>query len=133
MSALADDAVRYRLTVEQLEFAAAIRDLVAARVRPRAAAIDAAGEFPADIRERFAEHDLFALPFEARHGALGTGTLMTVVAIEEVAKACASSALMLAVQDLATPTDPPRRLVGASGPRTTAVRVGRVARRIRIE
>jgi len=102
MTAPSDRAVQYQLTDEQREFSAMIRDLVADRVTPRAAAIDAAGQFPADIRAVFAEHDLFALPFEERHGGTGTGTLMTVVAIEEVAKACASSALILAVQDLGT-------------------------------
>ena len=79
-----------------------IRDLVAARVAPRAGEIDATGEFPQDIRELFASHDILALPFEESYGGTGTGTLMTVIAIEEIAKACASSALMLAVQDLGT-------------------------------
>jgi alkylation response protein AidB-like acyl-CoA dehydrogenase len=102
MSALADGPLQYGLTQEQQDLQAMIRDLVAAHVAPRAAAIDASGEFPQDIRQVFAEHDLLGLPFEERHGGTGTGTLMTVVAIEEVAKACASSALMLAVQDLGT-------------------------------
>ena len=43
-----------------------------------------------------------ALPFEAEYGGTGTGTLMLNVAIEEVAKACAASALILMVQDLGT-------------------------------
>jgi len=95
-------AAQYGLTIEQLELRGLIRRLADERVRPRAAAIDAAGEFPADVRELFAEHDLFGLPFEQHHGGTGTGTLMLCVAIEEIAKACASSALILAVQDLAT-------------------------------
>jgi alkylation response protein AidB-like acyl-CoA dehydrogenase len=53
-----------------------------------------------DIRELFADHDLFALPFDEEYGGTGTGHLMQVIAIEEVAKACAASALMLAVHDL---------------------------------
>ncbi|HWI72997.1 MAG TPA: acyl-CoA dehydrogenase family protein [Baekduia sp.] len=103
MSALADGpAVQYGLTREQQDLRDMIRDLVTDKVAPRAAAIDAAGEFPQDIRQLFAEHDILALPFDEEHGGTGTGTLMTVVAIEEIAKACASSALMLAVQDLGT-------------------------------
>jgi alkylation response protein AidB-like acyl-CoA dehydrogenase len=90
------------LTLEQRDLRAMIRDLVTDRVAPRAAEIDATGEFPQDIRELFAAHDILALPFDERYGGVGTGTLMTVVAIEEIAKACASSALMLAVQDLGT-------------------------------
>ena len=102
MSALADGPLQYGLTQEQRDLQAMIRELVTGKIAPRAAAIDASGEFPQDIRELLAEHDLLALPFDERHGGTGTGTLMTVVAIEEIAKACASSALMLAVQELGT-------------------------------
>ena len=76
--------------------------MVAERVAPRAAEIDAKAEYPHDLRELFAEHDLFGLPFEAEHGGTGTGTLMLNIAVEEVAKACASSALMLMIQELGT-------------------------------
>jgi alkylation response protein AidB-like acyl-CoA dehydrogenase len=90
----------YSLTRDQLDFREVIRRMTRERVAPRAREIDATGEFPADIRKLFAEHDLFGLPFDSEHGGTGTGTLMLCVAIEEVATACASSALMLAVQDL---------------------------------
>ena len=95
-------AAQYELTDEQRDLRDVIRQLVTERVAPRAAAIDAAGEFPNDVRELFAEHDVLGLPFDTRHGGTGTGALMLCVAIEEIAKACASSALMLAVQDLGT-------------------------------
>jgi alkylation response protein AidB-like acyl-CoA dehydrogenase len=102
MSALADGPVQYGLTQEQEDLRDMIRGMVTSRVAPRAAEIDASGEFPQDIRRLLADHDILGLPFAERHGGTGTGTLMTVVAIEEIAKACASSALMLAVQDLGT-------------------------------
>jgi alkylation response protein AidB-like acyl-CoA dehydrogenase len=92
----------YGLTQEQLDLRDGIRQIVAERVAPRAAEIDATGTFPQDIRELFCTHDLFGLPFDERHGGTGTGALMLCVAIEEVAKACASSALILAVQELGT-------------------------------
>src|SRR5215217_1150068 len=90
----------YALTEEQIEFRDAIRKMVAERVAPRAAEIDAKAEYPWDLRRLFAEHDLFGLPFGEEHGGTGTGTLMLNVAVEEVARACASSALMLMVQEL---------------------------------
>src|SRR5436309_1070481 len=93
---------QYELTPDQIEFRDMIRQMVRERVAPRAAEIDATGEYPWDIRKLFAEHDLFGLPFDEEHGGTGTGTLMLNVAIEEVAKACASSALMLAVHELGT-------------------------------
>src|SRR6187455_1264481 len=92
----------YALTDDQLEFRDAIRKMVVERVAPRAAEIDAKAEYPWDIRKLFAEHDLFGLPFGEEFGGTGTGTLMLNVAIEEVARACASSALMLMVQELGT-------------------------------
>src|ERR671927_1334814 len=92
----------YALTDEQVEFRDAIRTIVAERVAPRAAEIDARAEYPWDLRRLFAEHDLLGLPFDAEHGGTGTGTLMLNVAVEEIAKACASTALILMVQELGT-------------------------------
>src|SRR4051794_7845414 len=100
MSTTAADA--YALTDEQVEFRDAIRQIVRERVAPRAAEIDAKAEYPWDVRQLFAEHDLFGLPFDVEHGGTGTGTLMLNIAVEEVAKACASSALMLMIQELGT-------------------------------
>jgi alkylation response protein AidB-like acyl-CoA dehydrogenase len=93
---------QYDLTPDQLEFRDMIRRMVRERVAPRAAEIDAKAEYPHDIRRLFADHDLFGLPFAEEYGGTGTGTLMLNVAIEEVAKACASSALMLAVHELSS-------------------------------
>jgi alkylation response protein AidB-like acyl-CoA dehydrogenase len=76
--------------------------MVTERVAPRAAEIDATAEYPHDIRELFASHDLMGLPFDEEHGGTGTGTLMLNIAVEEVAKACASSALILMIQELGT-------------------------------
>jgi alkylation response protein AidB-like acyl-CoA dehydrogenase len=100
----------YALTDEQVEFRDAIRQIVRERVAPRAAEIDAKAEYPWDLRRLFAEQDLFGLPFEEEHGGTGTGTLMLNVAVEEVSRACASSALMLMIQELGTL---PLKLFGA--------------------
>jgi alkylation response protein AidB-like acyl-CoA dehydrogenase len=100
----------YALTEEQVEFRDAIRQIVRERVAPRAAEIDAKAEYPWDLRRLFADQDLFGLPFDEEHGGTGTGTLMLNVAVEEVARACASSALMLMIQELGTL---PLKLFGA--------------------
>lgn len=99
MSALAD---AYSLTDEQRDFRDTIRKVAQERVAPRAAEIDAKAEYPWDLRELFAELNLFGLPFEPEHGGTGTGVLMLNIAVEEIAKACASTALMLMVQELGT-------------------------------
>ena len=90
----------YDLPAEHKDFRDTIRQIVTEKVAPRAAEIDASAEYPWDIRRLFAEQDLLGLPFPTEYGGTGTGTLMLNVAIEEVAKACASSALILMVQEL---------------------------------
>jgi alkylation response protein AidB-like acyl-CoA dehydrogenase len=95
-------AATYALTDEQLEFRDTIRQIVADRVAPRAAEIDAKAEYPWDLRKLFAEQDLLGLPFPVEYGGTGTGTLMLNVAIEEIARACASTALILMIQELGT-------------------------------
>lgn len=77
-----------------------VRQLVAEKVAPRAAEIDERGEYPQDIRKLFAENDLMGIPIPAEYGGLG-GTFLTYVkVVEEIAKACASSSLIVAVQEL---------------------------------
>jgi alkylation response protein AidB-like acyl-CoA dehydrogenase len=100
MSATLTDV--YDLPEEHKEFRDTIRQIVDERVRPRAAEIDATGEYPWDVRKLFAEQDILGLPFAAEYGGTGTGTLMLQIAVEEIAKACASSALILMIQELGT-------------------------------
>ncbi len=95
-------ALAYTLPQEFVDFRDTIRKMVVEKVAPRAAEIDEKAEYPRDIRELFASHDLLGLPFEPEHGGTGTGTLMLNIAVEEIAKACASSALILMVQELGT-------------------------------
>jgi len=90
----------YAIPQDLLDFRETIRQIVRERVWPRAAEIDETGEYPRDIRELFGEHDILALPFSEQYGGTGTGTLMQQMAVEEIAKACASSALILMVQEL---------------------------------
>jgi alkylation response protein AidB-like acyl-CoA dehydrogenase len=88
------------LTGEQRELRELVRELARERIAPRAAEIDASHEFPWDVVELFREHELFGLLFDEEWGGTGTGTLLALVAIEEVSKVCATSGLLLAVQEL---------------------------------
>jgi alkylation response protein AidB-like acyl-CoA dehydrogenase len=88
------------LTGEQREVRELVRTLARERIAPRAAEIDASHEFPWDVVELFREHGIFGLFFEEADGGLGTGTLLSLIAIEEVSKVCATSGLLLAVQEL---------------------------------
>jgi alkylation response protein AidB-like acyl-CoA dehydrogenase len=102
MHAVTTPTALYSLPQEMIDFRDAIRRIARERVEPRAAEIDQKAEYPHDLRKLFAEHDLFGLPFDTEYGGTGTGTLMLNIAIEEVAKACASTALMLMIQELGT-------------------------------
>jgi alkylation response protein AidB-like acyl-CoA dehydrogenase len=88
------------LTDEQREIRELVRTLARERIAARAAAIDESHEFPWDVVELYREHELFGLLQEERYGGSGTGTLLALVAIEEVSKVCATSGLILAVQEL---------------------------------
>jgi alkylation response protein AidB-like acyl-CoA dehydrogenase len=88
------------LTDEQRELRDLVRQLARERIAPRAAEIDATHEFPWDVVELFRDHELFGLLFDEEFGGTGTGTLLALVAIEEVSKVCATSGLILAVQEL---------------------------------
>jgi alkylation response protein AidB-like acyl-CoA dehydrogenase len=99
MSALAD---LYTVPQEHLDFRDTIRQIARERIAPRAAEIDEKAEYPHDLRQLLAEQDILGLPFETEYGGTGTGALMLNIAVEEIAKACASTALILMVQELGT-------------------------------
>jgi alkylation response protein AidB-like acyl-CoA dehydrogenase len=88
------------LSEEQIEIRDLIRALSRERIAPRAAEIDKSSEFPWDVVELFREHELFGLMFDEEYGGAGASALMTLAAIEEVSKVCATSGLILAVQEL---------------------------------
>src|SRR5881275_1919286 len=99
MSALAET---YTIPQEYLDFRDTIRQIARERIAPRAAEIDEKAEYPRDLRELLSEQDILGLPFDTEHGGIGTGVLMLNIAVEEIAKACASTALILMIQELGT-------------------------------
>src|SRR5579859_2194249 len=78
----------------------AIHELALERVAPRAAEIDHSGEFPWDMKELLAQQDVLAMPFPEEYGGTGSSELAIVMAIEELSRHCATTALLLAVQQL---------------------------------
>ena len=92
----------YEISQEALDLRDMVRQLAQEKIAPRAGDIDRRSEYPWDLRELLASHDVLGLPFAAEYGGTGTGTLVLQMAVEEIAKACASSALMLMVQELGT-------------------------------
>src|ERR1700744_5750760 len=99
MSALSD---LYTVPQEYIDFRDTIREIATERIAPRAGEIDETAEYPHDLRRLLAEQDILGLPFETEHGGTGTGTLMLNMAVGEIAKACASTALTLLNEKLGT-------------------------------
>src|SRR5213593_3839772 len=88
------------LTDEQREIRDLVRALARERIAPRAAEIDKSAEFPWDVVELFRENDLFGIMYDEEFGGIGASALMTLVTIEELSKVCATSGLIIAVQEL---------------------------------
>jgi alkylation response protein AidB-like acyl-CoA dehydrogenase len=88
------------LTPEQREIRELVRTLARERIAPRAAEIDASAEFPWDVVELFREQALFGILFDEAYGGIGASSLLTLVTIEELSKVCATSGLIIAVQEL---------------------------------
>src|SRR3954447_19284480 len=95
-------APAYEISQEALDLRDMVRRLAQDKIAPRAGDIDRKSEYPWDVRELLAEHDVLGLPFAEENGGTGTGTLVLQMAVEEIAKACASSALILMIQELGT-------------------------------
>jgi alkylation response protein AidB-like acyl-CoA dehydrogenase len=90
----------YSVPQEMVDFRDLVRRIAQEQIAPRAGEIDRSGEYPHDVRRLLAEQDILGLPFAAEYGGMGTGTLMLQIAVEEIAKVCASSALILMIQEL---------------------------------
>ena len=88
------------LTEDQAALRDAVRELADAKIAPRAAEIDRSAEFPWDVVELLAQHDILALPFPSEYGGLDGDMISVLVAIEELSRVCATSGLILAVQEL---------------------------------
>jgi alkylation response protein AidB-like acyl-CoA dehydrogenase len=88
------------LTGEQREIRELVRTLARERIAPRAAEIDKSAEFPWDVVELFRGNDLFGIMYDEAYGGIGASSLLTLVVIEELSKVCATSGLIVAVQEL---------------------------------
>jgi alkylation response protein AidB-like acyl-CoA dehydrogenase len=65
-------------------------------VAPRAREIDETEEFPAEIVRQMADLGFLGLPYPEKYGGAGMDTLAYAIAVEEVARACGSTAITLA-------------------------------------
>jgi alkylation response protein AidB-like acyl-CoA dehydrogenase len=78
------------------------RELAEAKIAPFAAEVDAASRFPAEALDALTGASLHAVHIPEAYGGEGADALAAVIVIEEVARVCASSSLIPAVNKLGT-------------------------------
>jgi alkylation response protein AidB-like acyl-CoA dehydrogenase len=92
--------VTYRLTSEQDELRAVVRELAEERIAPRAAEIDQKAEFPWDLKELLAQQDLLGTCFPEEYGGTALDGVSQAILAEEIARADATTSLIPIVQKL---------------------------------
>jgi alkylation response protein AidB-like acyl-CoA dehydrogenase len=97
-----DEFPAFRLSEEHHAIRSAVRDLCDAKVAPHAAEVDETGAFPKVAYEALRDSDFHAPHIPEEYGGAGADALATCIVIEEVARACASSSLIPAVNKLGT-------------------------------
>ncbi|MBN8904247.1 MAG: acyl-CoA dehydrogenase family protein, partial [Rhodospirillales bacterium] len=87
----------FALSSEQEAVRDLVRRIARERVAPRAAEIDASGEYPQDMFDLLREVGLFTLPYPSEHG--GSGSLLSgCIAVEELGRLCYNTAYLLVLQ-----------------------------------
>jgi alkylation response protein AidB-like acyl-CoA dehydrogenase len=96
------DFDRYRLTDEHEAVRDAVRAVCTDKVAPHAADVDATGTFPQASYDALRAAEFHAPHIPETYGGAGADALATCLVIEEVARACASTSLIPAVNKLGT-------------------------------
>jgi alkylation response protein AidB-like acyl-CoA dehydrogenase len=92
----------FSLSEEHEALRQAVRALADDKIAPRAGEVDESGEFPWDVHDALVKADLQAVHIPEAYGGAGADAIATVIVIEEVARACAASSLIPAVNKLGT-------------------------------
>ncbi len=92
----------FALSEEHEALRESVRALADDKIAPRAAEVDRTGEFPWDVYEALVKADLQAVHIPEAYGGAGADAIAAAIVIEEVARACASSSLIPAVNKLGT-------------------------------
>jgi butyryl-CoA dehydrogenase len=89
----------FKLTEEQRMIQSMVRDLARTEFAPKAMARDKTKEFPADNLKKLGELGLMGMMVPPEYGGSGADTVSYVVALAEVAYACASTAVVMSVHN----------------------------------
>jgi alkylation response protein AidB-like acyl-CoA dehydrogenase len=92
----------FALSAEHRALRESVRALAEDKIAPRAAEVDRTAEFPWDVHDALVKADLQAVHVPEAYGGAGADAIATVIVVEEVARACAASSLIPAVNKLGT-------------------------------
>ncbi|HKJ12619.1 MAG TPA: acyl-CoA dehydrogenase family protein [Ornithinimicrobium sp.] len=92
----------FRLSEDHVALREAVRELCADKVAPHAADVDARSRFPTEAYDALRATDFHAPHIAEDYDGVGADALATCIVIEEVARVCASSSLIPAVNKLGT-------------------------------
>ncbi|MCE3234573.1 MAG: acyl-CoA dehydrogenase [Vampirovibrio sp.] len=87
---------KWGLTEEQRMIRDMVRDFAVNKVEPRASEIDKTCRFPVETFQEMTEMGLMALPVSEEYGGGGADYLSYAIAVEELSRVCASTALSFA-------------------------------------
>ncbi len=90
--------MNFDLSPEQKMIRDTARDLAAREITPHAAEIDRSHEFPRKLFARLGEMGLLGIMIPEKFGGAGMDVLSYALALEEIARACASTAVAMSVQ-----------------------------------
>ncbi len=99
---MSPDYPAFALSAEHQALRESVRALAEDKIAPHAAEVDRTGEFPQDAYEALVKADLHAVHIPDAYGGPGADAIASVIVIEEVARACASSSLIPGVNKLGT-------------------------------
>ncbi|MBV8639723.1 MAG: acyl-CoA dehydrogenase family protein [Candidatus Eremiobacteraeota bacterium] len=88
--------MNFDLTDEQKAIQNLARDFAQNEVKPRAEEMDAEEAFPYDLVKKMAELGFMGLPFPEEYGGAGADTVSYALAVMEIARADASTAITMA-------------------------------------
>ncbi|NQU12767.1 MAG: acyl-CoA dehydrogenase [Desulfobacteraceae bacterium] len=89
----------YQLSEEQRMIQAMVRDFAREEILPTASERDRSGEFPAEILKKMGELGLMGMSVPPEYNGAGVDTVSYSVALQEVAYACASTAVVMSVHN----------------------------------
>ena len=99
---MGDEFDLYRLSADHEALREAVRAVCQDKIAPHAAEVDERAEFPQAAYDALRAGDFHAPHIPEEYGGVGADALATCIVIEEVARVCASSSLIPAVNKLGT-------------------------------